>query len=69
MRITIINTEKNEKRYTREELDAFVAQLQNGYFRQESARDYHKEVCFAAEWQKQNESIKTRSRNALVLLS
>ena len=69
MRITIINTEKNEKRYTREELDAFVAQLQNGYFRQESARDYHKEVCFAAEWQKQNRELKAKSYHNLVLLS
>ena len=69
MRITTINIEKNEKRYTREELDEFVAQLKNGYFRQERVRDYHKEVCFAAEWQKQNETIKAKSLNTLVLLS
>lgn len=68
MRITTINIEKNEKRYTREELDEFVAQLKNGYFRQERVRDYHKEVCFAAEWQKQNETIKAKSLNTLVLL-
>ena len=30
MKITIINTEKSEKRYAREELDAFVSQLKDG---------------------------------------
>ena len=30
MKITIINNERNEKRYTREELDEFVAQLKDG---------------------------------------
>lgn len=69
MRITIINTEKNEKRYTREELDEFVAQLKDGYYRQQYIRDYHKEVCFSAEWAKQNGELKAKSLNGLVLLS
>ena len=69
MRITIINNEKNEKRYTREELDEFVAQLSDGTFRQQYACDYAKDVCFAAEWQKQNGGLIAKSTNALVLLS
>ena len=69
MRITIINNEKNEKRYTREELDEFVAQLSDGTFRQQYACDYTKDVCFAAEWQKQNGGLTAKSTNALVLLS
>ena len=69
MRITIINNEKNEKRYTREELDEFVAQLSDGTFRQQYACDYTKDVCFAAEWQKQNGGLIAKSTNALVLLS
>ena len=55
MRITIINTERSEKRYTRVELDEFVAQLKDGTYRQENTtRDTRKEVCFAAEWLKLN---------------
>ena len=69
MRITIINNEKNEKRYTREELDEFVAQLSDGTFRQQYACDYTKDVCFAAEWHKQNGGLIAKSTNALVLLS
>ena len=69
MKITIINNERNEKRYTREELDDFVAHLQNGTFRQQYACDYMKDVCFAAEWQKQNGELVAKSTNALVLLS
>ena len=69
MRITIINNERNEKRYTREELDEFVAQLSDGTFRQSYACDYVKDVCFAAEWQKQNGELITKSTNTLVLLS
>ena len=69
MRITIINNERNEKRYTREELDDFVAQLKDGTFRQPYACDYIKDVCFAAEWQKQNGELTAKSTNALVLLS
>ena len=34
MRITIINTDRNEKRYSREELEEFVAQLRDGTYRQ-----------------------------------
>ena len=69
MKITIINTERNEKRYTREELEAFVAQLSDGTYRQQYVRDYTKEVCFAAEWMKQGGELKTKSLNSLVLLS
>ena len=69
MKITIINNERNEKRYTREELDEFVAQLKDGTFRHHYVRDYNKEVCFAAEWMKQNGELKAKSVNALVLLS
>ena len=49
MKITIINSERNEKRYTREELEEFVAQLKDGTYRQQYIRDFNKEVCFAAE--------------------
>ena len=69
MKITIINSERNEKRYTREELDEFVAQLKDGTFRQQYVRDYTKEVCFAAEWLKQNGELKAKSLNSLILLS
>ena len=69
MKITIINNERNEKRYTREELDEFVAQLKDGTFRHHDVRDYSKEVCFAAEWMKQSGELKAKSVNALVLLS
>ena len=69
MRITIINNERNEKRYTREELDDFVAQLKDGTFRQSYASDYMKDVCFAAEWQKTNGELTAKSTNTLVLLS
>ena len=69
MKITIINNERNEKRYTREELDDFVAQLKDGTFRQQYACDYMKDACFAAEWQKQNGELVAKSTNALVLLS
>ena len=69
MQITIINKERNEKRYTREELDEFVAQLKDGTYRHHYVRDYKKEVCFAAEWMKQSGELKVKSLNALVLLS
>ena len=42
MKITIINNERNEKRYTREELDEFVAQLKDGTYRHNYVRDYNK---------------------------
>ena len=69
MKITIINAERNEKRYTREELDDFVAQLRDGTFRQYNVRDFKKDVCFAAEWVKQNGELKAKNYNPLVLLS
>lgn len=70
MRITIINTERSEKRYTRVELDEFVAQLKDGTYRQENTtRDTRKEVCFAAEWLKLNGELKAKNDNHLVLLS
>ena len=61
MKITIINSERNEKRYTREELEAFVAQLSDGTYRQQYVRDFNKEVCFAAEWVKLNGELKAKS--------
>ena len=70
MRITIINTERSEKRYTRVELDEFVEQLKDGTYRQENTtRDARKEVCFAAEWLKLNGELKAKNDNHLVLLS
>ena len=69
MKITIINSERNEKRYTREELEAFVAQLSDGTYRQQYVRDFNKEVCFAAEWVKLNGELKAKSHNCLILLS
>ena len=69
MKITIINTERNEKRFSREELSEFVAQIKEGHFRQHYVQDYTKEVCFAAEWAKQNGELKARNLNRLVLLS
>jgi hypothetical protein len=44
MKITI-NTDRIEKRYTREELKEFVAQLKDGTYRQQYIRDFNKEVC------------------------
>ena len=69
MKITIINSERNEKRYTRVELEEFVAQLRDGTYRQQYVRDYNKEVCFAAEWVKLNGELKAKSYNCLTLLS
>ena len=69
MKITIINTEKSEKRYAREELDAFVCQLHDGTYRQHYIRDFKKEVCFAAEWVKVNGEMKAKALNPLILLS
>ena len=80
MKITIINLDRNEKRYTRVELDEFVTQLRDGTYRQQYIRDFTKEVCFAAEWAKQNGErlrvgelrsgmLKAKSINSLVLLS
>ena len=69
MNITVINTIRNEKRYTHVELDDFVRQLKDGTYRQQYVSDFRKEVCFAAEWQKQNGEVKAKSLNRLVLLS
>jgi hypothetical protein len=69
MKITIINSERSEKTYTREELQEFIAQLSNGTFRQEYIRDIKKEVCFAAEWVKTNGELHAKTINPLVLLS
>ena len=69
MKITIINNENNEERYSREELDEFVAKLKDGTYRHHYVRDYHKKVCFAAEWMKQKGELKAKSINALMLLS
>lgn len=69
MKITIINTERNEKRYTRIELDEFIAQLRDGTYRQQYVCDFNKEVCFAAEWVKLNGELKAKSHNCLTLLS
>ena len=70
MKITIINGERSEKRYSRVELDEFVSQLKDGTFRQDKgSRDSCKEVCFAAEWVKNNGELKAKAMNSLVLLS
>jgi len=69
MKITIINTERNEKRYSRLELDELVAQLANSTFLHQNTHDFSKEACFAAEWVKQKGEVKAKSLNCLVLLS
>ncbi len=47
-----------------------MAQLKDGTYRQENTtRDARKEVCFAAEWLKQNGELKTKYDNHLILLS
>ena len=69
MKITIINTERNEKRYSRMELDEFVAQLADGTFLHQNTHDFSKEACFAAEWVKQKGEANVKSLNGLVLLS
>ena len=69
MKITVINNERNEKRYARVELDELVAQLADGTFLHQNTHDFSKEACFAAELVKQNGEVKTKSINGLVLLS
>ncbi|MBQ7056813.1 MAG: hypothetical protein IJM84_02565, partial [Bacteroidaceae bacterium] len=69
MKITIINHDGKEKRYTRVELEEFIEQLRNGTYRHTYLRDFTKEVCFAAEWQKLNGILKMKACNSLVLLS
>ena len=61
MKITIINGEKNEKRYTRIELEEFVEQLRDGTYRTiNSSRDSLKEVCFSVKWIKINGELRPR---------
>jgi GTPase SAR1 family protein len=69
MKITIINNERNEKRYARVELDELVAQLADSTFLRQNTHDFNKEACFAAEWVKQNGVVKVKSITGLVLLS
>ena len=69
MRITIVNTEKNERRYARVELNTFVSQLRDGTYRHDYVQNFHKEVCFAAEWMKQQGVLKAKCLHQLVLLS
>ena len=69
MKITVINKERNEKRYTRVDLDEFVEQLKDGTYRQKYVNDYEKEVCFAAQWHKWQGAEVIKENNRLVLLS
>jgi hypothetical protein len=69
MKITIIKTEKNEKRYSRVELDEFVRLLGEGAYMPTTIREPTREVCFAAEWQKQNGELNAKGVNSLALLS
>ena len=69
MKITVINKERNEKRYARVELDELVAQLADGTFLHQNTHDFNKDACFAAEWIKQNGEVKVKGINGLVLLS
>ena len=69
MKITIINKERNDKKYTRIDLDEFVEQLKSGTYRQKYVNDYEKEVCFAAQWHKWQGMEKIKETNRLVLLS
>ena len=69
MKITVINKERNEKRYTRVDLDEFVEQLKDGTNRQKYVNDYEKEVCFAAQWQKWQGIGMIKETNRLILLS
>ena len=69
MKVTIINHVREEKRYSRIGLNEFINQLRDGTFRQHYVRDYKKDVCFAAEWVKNNGELKAATLNPLVLLS
>ena len=69
MRITIINTERNDRKYSRVELDEFVRQLADGTYHNRYPFDCDKEVCFAAEWVKRDGELKAKSIHTLVLLS
>ena len=63
MKITIINPDGKEKRYTRVELEEFIEQLRDGTYRHAYVRDFTKEVCFAAEWQKLRGSLRMKACN------
>ena len=52
MKITIVNHERNIKRYTRVDLDEFVAQLADGTYAPAGYHEPTRDVCFAAEWLK-----------------
>ena len=69
MKITIVKTERKEKRYTRVDMDEFVRLLSEGGYLPSTNREPLREVCFAAEWQKQNGEVKASEVNPLVLLS
>ena len=69
MKITIVNTERKEKRYTRMDLDAFVERLAQGAFRTDGITVPKQDECFAAEWVKQNGVVEMKADNCLVLLS
>ena len=69
MKITVINNERNDMRYTRVDLDEFVEQLKDGTYHHKYIRDFDKEVCFAAQWLKWNGQPKVKEINRLVLLS
>ena len=49
MKITIVNHERNIKRYTRVDLDEFVAQLADGTYAPAGYHEPTRDVCFAAE--------------------
>ena len=69
MNITIINTSRKEKRYTRVSIEQFVEQLKDRTSPHNFVTDFDKEVCFAAEWLKRGGTAELRQRNPLVLLS
>ena len=69
MKITIIKTERKEKRYARVELEEFCRQLTDGTYHYANLQEAEKQVCFAAEWQKQNGELQLKNDNRLILLS
>lgn len=69
MKITIVNHERNIKRYTRVDLDEFVAQLADGTYAPAGYHEPTRDVCFAAEWLKTDGQPKVKAVNRLVLLS
>ena len=44
MKITIINPDGKEKRYTRVELEEYIEQLRNGTYRHTYLRDFTKDI-------------------------